>query len=210
VIHNFVDTSRFKKARKEHFKKAIAPNDEKVLIHTSNFRRVKRTEDVIRVFKLIHDKLPSKLLLVGDGPERQPMEQLCRELHICDSVRFLGKQEAIEELLAVSDLFLMPSESESFGLAALEAMACEVPVISSNTGGIPEVNIHGKTGFMSAVGDIKDMSENAIQLLSNMSLYKEFKNNAYAQAQRFDINIILPEYESFYSKVVERHFVITK
>jgi glycosyltransferase involved in cell wall biosynthesis len=138
------------------------------------------------------------------------MEQLCRELHICDSVRFLGKQEAIEELLAVSDLFLMPSESESFGLAALEAMACEVPVISSNTGGIPEVNIHGKTGFMSAVGDIKDMSENAIQLLSNMSLYKEFKNNAYAQAQRFDINIILPEYESFYSKVVERHFVITK
>lgn len=210
VIHNFVDTSRFKKARKEHFKKAIAPNDEKVLIHTSNFRRVKRTEDVIRVFKLIHDKLPSKLLLVGDGPERQPMEQLCRELHICDSVRFLGKQEAIEELLAVSDLFLMPSESESFGLAALEAMACEVPVISSNTGGIPEVNIHGKTGFMSAVGDIKDMSENAIQLLSNMSLYKDFKNNAYAQAQRFDINIILPEYESFYSKVVERHFVITK
>lgn len=210
VIHNFVDTSRFKKARKEHFKKAIAPNDEKVLIHTSNFRRVKRTEDVIRVFKLIHDKLPSKLLLVGDGPERQPMEQLCRELHICDSVRFLGKQEAIEELLAVSDLFLMPSESESFGLAALEAMACEVPVISSNTGGIPEVNIHGKTGFMSAVGDIKDMSENAIQLLSNMSLYKEFKNNAYAQAQRFDIKNILPEYESFYSKVVERHFVITK
>ncbi len=210
VIHNFVDTSRFKKARKEHFKKAIAPNDEKVLIHTSNFRRVNRTEDVIRVFKLIHDKLPSKLLLVGDGPERQPMEQLCRELHICDSVRFLGKQEAIEELLAVSDLFLMPSESESFGLAALEAMACEVPVISSNTGGIPEVNIHGKTGFMSAVGDIKDMSENAIQLLSNMSLYKEFKNNAYAQAQRFDIKNILPEYESFYSKVVERHFVITK
>ncbi len=202
VIHNFVDTERFRKERKEHFKKAIAPNDEKILIHTSNFRKVKRTEDVIQIFKRVLDKIPSKLLLVGDGPERQHLEHLCRELHICDHVRFLGKQEAVEELLAVSDIFLMPSESESFGLAALEAMACEVPVISTNTGGIPEVNIHGKTGFMSSVGDVEDMAQNTIRLLSNNELFKEFKQNAFQQAQRFDLNNILPLYEEYYAKIL--------
>lgn len=202
VIHNFVDTERFKKERKEHFKKAIAPNDEKILIHTSNFRKVKRTEDVIQIFKRVLEKIPSKLLLVGDGPERQHLEHLCRELHICDHVRFLGKQEAVEELLAVSDVFLMPSESESFGLAALEAMACEVPVISTNTGGIPEVNIHGKTGFMSKVGDVEDMAHNTIRLLSDNELLKELKHNAFQQAQRFDLNNILPLYEEYYAKIL--------
>lgn len=210
VIHNFVDTARFRKARKEHFKKAIAPNDEKILIHTSNFRKVKRTEDVIRIFKRVLDKIPSKLLLVGDGPERQQLEQLCRDLHICDNVRFLGKQESVEELLAVSDVFLLPSESESFGLAALEAMACEVPVISTNTGGIPEVNIHGVTGFLSNVGDVEDMAHHTINLLNNSTLLKTFKANALQQAQRFDLNIILPKYEDFYAQVLSSHTVPIK
>jgi N-acetyl-alpha-D-glucosaminyl L-malate synthase BshA len=210
VIHNFVDTARFRKARKEHFKKAIAPNDEKILIHTSNFRKVKRTEDVIRIFKRVLDKIPSKLLLVGDGPERQQLEQLCRDLHICDNVRFLGKQESVEELLAVSDVFLLPSESESFGLAALEAMACEVPVISTNTGGIPEVNVHGVTGFLSNVGDVEDMAHHTINLLNNSTLLKTFKANALQQAQRFDLNIILPKYEDFYAQVLSSHTVPIK
>jgi N-acetyl-alpha-D-glucosaminyl L-malate synthase BshA len=210
VIQNFVDTVRFKKERKEHFKKAIAPNDEKIIIHTSNFRRVKRTEDVIQIFKRIRDKIPAKLLLVGDGPDRQHLEHLCRELHVCDDVRFLGKQEAVEELLAVSDLFLMPSESESFGLAALEAMACEVPVISTDTGGIPEVNIHGKTGFMSTVGNVDDMAVNAIKLLSDDAMLKEFKKNAFAQARRFDINNILPLYEEYYAGILMAHSTVTK
>ncbi|MCB0678968.1 MAG: N-acetyl-alpha-D-glucosaminyl L-malate synthase BshA, partial [Saprospiraceae bacterium] len=139
VIYNFIDFTRFTRSNKEHFKKAIAPNGERILIHTSNFRKVKRVEDVIQVFKRIHDRLPSKLLLIGDGPERGHLEELCRKLKLCDEIRFLGKQDAVEELLAIGDLFIMPSESESFGLAALEAMACEVPVISSNTGGLPEV-----------------------------------------------------------------------
>jgi N-acetyl-alpha-D-glucosaminyl L-malate synthase BshA len=153
VIPNFIDLDRFKKQKKEHFKKAIAPHGEKLLIHTSNFRKVKRIEDVIQVFNEVRKKIPSKLLLVGDGPERTAMENLCRQLGTCDDIRFLGKLDAVEEVLSVCDLFLMPSEKESFGLAALEAMACEVPVISSNVGGIPELNIHGKTGFMSNVGD---------------------------------------------------------
>ncbi len=210
VISNFIDTARFTKVRKEHFKKAITPNDEKILIHTSNFRKVKRTKDVILIFQKVHERIPSKLLLIGDGPDRQYLEQLCRELHVYDDVRFLGKQEAVEELLAISDLFLMPSESESFGLAALEAMACGVPVVSTNTGGIPEVNIHGKTGFMSNVGDTNDMAANAIRILSDDVLLKSFKHNAYEQAKRFDIDNILPQYEKYYFKILESHLSVTK
>nr|HMQ62425.1 N-acetyl-alpha-D-glucosaminyl L-malate synthase BshA [Flavilitoribacter sp.] len=141
VIYNFVDFTRFKKIDKDHFKKAIAPHGERVIVHTSNFRKVKRVEDVIQVFRRIHKRIPSKLLLVGDGPERYNAEELCRKMGLWHEVRFLGKQDAIEELLAVSDLFIMPSESESFGLAALEAMACEVPVISTDVGGLPELNV---------------------------------------------------------------------
>jgi len=204
VIPNFVDLKRFNKAKKEHFKKAIAPGGEKILIHTSNFRAVKRTDDVVKIFKEVLDKIPAKLLLVGDGPERQPMEQLVRDLGIQEDVRFLGKQEAVEELLAVSDLFLMPSETESFGLAALEAMACQVPVISTNSGGIPEINVQGVTGFLSNVGDVADMAKHAVELLSNEPMLSRFKANALEQAKKFDLEKILPRYEKYYEMVVER------
>ena len=204
VITNFVDLDRFHKAKKEHFKKAIAPLGEKILIHTSNFRKVKRTEDVVKIFKNVSEKINSKLLLVGDGPERQSVEQLSRELDLSESVRFLGKQEAVEELLAVSDLFLMPSATESFGLAALEAMACQVPVISTNTGGIPEINVDGYCGFMSDVGDVKSMSENAIMLLSDENKLSQFKSNALKRAQEFELSKILPLYENYYLSVMDR------
>ncbi len=203
VIYNFIDFARFRKSNKDHFKKAIAPNDEKILVHVSNFRKVKRVEDVIRIFEKVYPEVPSKLLLIGDGPERRNMEDLCRQIGLCEEIRFLGKQDAVEELLAVSDLFLMPSESESFGLAALEAMACEVPVISSNTGGLPEVNIHGETGFMSNVGDVADMAANAIRLLKDDHLLATFRVNALAQAKRYDINNIVPQYERYYEKVIK-------
>ncbi|MCB0653125.1 MAG: N-acetyl-alpha-D-glucosaminyl L-malate synthase BshA [Saprospiraceae bacterium] len=202
VIYNFIDFERFSKTNKDHFKKAIAPNGERILSHTSNFRKLKRVDDVIHVFHKVNKVIPSKLLLIGDGPERQNMEDLCRKLDLCDDIRFLGRQDAVEELLAVSDLFIMPSESESFGLAALEAMACEVPVISSNAGGLPEVNIHGKTGYLSEIGDVSSMANNAISILSNEEVLAEFRANALAQAQRFDIKNILPQYEAYYEEVL--------
>lgn len=204
VIPNFIDLSRFNKQKKDHFKTAICPYGEKLLVHTSNFREVKRIQDVIYVFDKVRKQIPAKLLLVGDGPERLKMEQLCRELHVCDDVRFLGKLDAVEEVLSVSDLFLMPSAKESFGLAALEAMACEVPVISSNAGGLPELNIHGKTGFLSNVGDVDDMVKNALYILDDAHL-PEFKHNALARAKEFDITSILPLYENYYLKVLEKN-----
>jgi N-acetyl-alpha-D-glucosaminyl L-malate synthase BshA len=203
VIPNFIDFSRFKKTNKEHFKKAIAPNGEKIIMHVSNFRKVKRVEDVVMMFDKVLPAIPTKLILVGDGPERASCERLCRDLGNCDDVRFLGKQDAIEDLLAIADLFVLPSEQESFGLAALEAMACEVPVISSNAGGIPEININGETGFLSNVGDVADMAKNAIYILSDEERLAKFKKNAYAQAKRFDIITILPIYESYYKQVLE-------
>jgi N-acetyl-alpha-D-glucosaminyl L-malate synthase BshA len=205
VIPNFIDFSRFKKTDKDHFKKAIAPEGEKILIHVSNFRKVKRVQDVVKMFDLVLKKIPSKLLLVGDGPERMNIEMLCRELGNCNSVRFLGKQDAIEDLLAIGDLFVLPSETESFGLAALEAMAVEVPVISSNAGGIPEINIHGKTGFMSPVGDYEDMAKNAIYILEDEERLKLFKKEALLQAQRFDISNILPMYEKHYEQILQHN-----
>ena len=203
VMYNFIDFERFKKLDKEHFKKAIAPEGEKILVHTSNFRKVKRVDDVIEVFWHIRQSIPAKLLLIGDGPERLRMEEKCRELHICSDVRFLGKQDAVEELLAISDLFVMTSANESFGLAALEAMACEVPVISSNAGGLPEVNVHGVTGFMSETGDVKDMAKNALRLLTDNELLDRFRSNALSRAKEFDISEILPQYESYYLEVIE-------
>ena len=202
VIYNFIDFERFRKTNKDHFKKAIAPDGEKILVHTSNFRKVKRVEDAILIFQKVRETVPSKLLMVGDGPERQNAEALCRELGLAADVRFLGKQDAVEELLAISDLFLMPSESESFGLAALEAMACEVPVISSNSGGLPEVNIHGVTGFLSDVGNVDEMASYAVQLLSDEERLQIFKKNALEQAKRFDISHILPEYEAYYEEII--------
>jgi N-acetyl-alpha-D-glucosaminyl L-malate synthase BshA len=204
VIPNFIDFSRFSLKAKDHFKKAIAPNNERILIHTSNFRKVKRTGDVIRMFKLIHDKIPSRLLMVGDGPDRANNEQLCRDLGICDQVRFLGKQDAIEEILSVSDLFLMPSETESFGLAALEAMACKVPIITSNAGGLPELNVNGFCGYMSDVGDVEDMASKAISILENDEVLNRFKENAFKRAQDFDLKKILPFYIALYNKIIAR------
>ncbi len=204
VIYNFVDFDRFRKINKDHFKKAIAPNGERIMTHTSNFRKVKRVEDVIRVFEKVHRTVPSKLLLIGDGPERRHIEDLCRQIGLCEEIRFLGKQDAVEELLAISDLFFIPSQSESFGLAALEAMACEVPVISSNAGGLPEVNIHGKTGFLSEVGDVEAMAQHAITILGDDHVLQAFRKNALEQAQRFDLSKILPQYEDYYQAVVER------
>ncbi|MCC6723843.1 MAG: N-acetyl-alpha-D-glucosaminyl L-malate synthase BshA [Saprospiraceae bacterium] len=203
VIHNFVDFERFRKINKDHFKKAIAPNGERIMTHTSNFRKVKRVEDVIRVFEKVHRSLPCKLLLIGDGPERRHIEDLCRQIGLCDEIRFLGKQDAVEELLAISDLFFIPSQSESFGLAALEAMACEVPVISSNAGGLPEVNIHGVTGFLSDVGDVDAMAQHAITILSDEHVLQTFRKNALEQAKRFDLSMILPQYEAYYESVLE-------
>jgi len=204
VIPNFIDFSRFSLKAKDHFKKAIAPNNERILIHTSNFRKVKRTADVIKMFKLIHDKIPSRLLMVGDGPDRANNEQLCRDLGICDQVRFLGKQDAIEEILSVSDLFLMPSETESFGLAALEAMACKVPIITSNAGGLPELNVDGFCGYMSNVGDVEDMAAKAISILENDEVLNRFKENAFTRAQDFDLKKILPFYIELYNKIIAK------
>lgn len=204
VIPNFVDLTRFSLKAKDHFKKAIAPAGEKILIHTSNFRKVKRTEDVIRIFAKVIEKIPSKLLMVGDGGERTECEQLARDLGVADSVRFLGKQDAIEEILSVSDLFLMPSQSESFGLAALEAMACKVPVVSSTAGGLPELNVDGVTGFLKEIGDIDGMAESSIYILEDEQRLQAFKENALARAKEFDLSIILPKYENYYNEVIER------
>lgn len=203
VIPNFIDFNRFSLQPKDHFKKAIAPNNERILIHTSNFRKVKRTQDVIKMFQKVLEKIPSKLLMVGDGPERTSNEQLCRELNISEHVRFLGKQDAVEEILSVSDLFIIPSESESFGLAALEAMACKVPVISSNAGGLPELNIDDFCGYMCNVGDVEDMANKAITILSNEDTLQYFKENALIRAQDFDLKKILPYYIEFYKEVIE-------
>ena len=204
VIPNFIDMKRFSLKAKDHFKKAIAPAGEKILIHTSNFRKVKRTTDVIKIFAKVIERIPSKLLMVGDGEERSECEQLARDLGVSDNVRFLGKQDAIEEILSVSDLFLMPSRSESFGLAALEAMACKVPVISSNAGGLPELNVDGLTGFLKEIGDVDGMAESAIYILEDENRLKTFKENSLARAKEFDLSIILPVYESYYAEVIEK------
>ncbi len=202
VIPNFVDIDRFKKQKKDHFKTAICPNGEKLIVHTSNFRKVKRVQDVLDVFNRVRKIVPSKLLLVGDGPERYQMEELCRNCGTCDDVRFLGKLEAVEEVLSVADLFLMTSEKESFGLAALEAMACEVPVISTNAGGLPELNVDGVSGFVCDVGDTKTMAEKAIHILDNANLQK-YKEGALNRAKEFEVSNILPMYEKYYTETLE-------
>jgi N-acetyl-alpha-D-glucosaminyl L-malate synthase BshA len=203
VIPNFIDLEKFKKQKKDHFKKAICPNGESLIVHTSNFRKIKRIPDVISIFNNIHKEIPSKLLMIGDGPERTEAEEQCRDLGINDAVRFLGKLEAVEEVLSVADLFLMPSEAESFGLAALEAMACEVPVVSTNIGGLPELNLQGVTGFLSDVGDVEDMTRKALFILDKNNLPR-FKENALKRAQEFDISRVLPKYEEYYNDVLKK------
>ncbi len=202
VINNFVDIKRFQYSDKEHFKRIIAPNGEKILAHVSNFRKVKRVEDAIHAFSKIRAAVPAKMLMIGDGPERPNMETLCRDLGTCNDISFLGKQEKMEELLSIADLFLLPSAYESFGLAALEAMACRVPVISSNAGGIPEINIHGKTGYLAEVGDVDALAKYALDLLMNDEKLKEFKANAIGQANAFAIDRIVPQYEKLYEHVL--------
>jgi len=204
VIRNFVDVKRFRKKPIDAFRKVIAPDNERIVTHASNFRRLKRVDDVVKIFAEINKALPSKLLLVGDGPERPMAESLCRDLDICDDVRFVGRQEQIEEILAISDLFLLPSDYESFGLAALEAMAAGVPVISTNAGGLPEINVQGKTGFLSQVGNIQEMAANAIHLLQDDQLLEQFKNNAKEQADTFDIANVVPQYEALYDRFLNK------
>ncbi|UOR03888.1 N-acetyl-alpha-D-glucosaminyl L-malate synthase BshA [Hymenobacter aerilatus] len=202
VIPNFINLERFKKQNKEHFRAAIAPNGEKLLTHTSNFRSVKRVEDVVRIFAGVREQIPAKLLLVGDGPDRPRIEKIVRELEHHQDVRFLGKLEAVEEVLSVTDLFLMPSEKESFGLAALEAMACEVPVLSTNAGGIPELNIHGVTGTVSEIGDVPDMVKQALFILQDENLPR-FKAAALARAEEFEVGKIVPMYEDCYRRAIQ-------
>ena len=204
VIYNFIDFERFRKTNKDHFKKAIAPDGEKIMVHVSNFRKVKRVQDVIRVYEKVQEKMPCKLMLIGDGPEREKMEELCRKIGLCDEIRFLGKQDAVEELLAVADVFVLPSQNESFGLAALEAMACEVPIVSTNIGGLPEVNIDGKTGFLHDVGDIQAMSDSVLRILENPETHQKFRCAAFEHAKTFDIENVLPVYEDYYEEIIEK------
>lgn len=205
VIPNFVDLNRFKKNNLDHFKKIFAPNGERILIHVSNFRRVKRVDVVMAAFAEISKVVPSKLLMIGDGPDRQMAEDLCRKLGTCGDVRFLGKQEKMEEIFNISDLFILPSEYESFGLAALEAMACGVPMVSSNTGGLPEINIEGVTGGLSDVGDVDDMVKKAIAILQDDEVLKGYKKRAFEHAQKFSMDRILPQYEALYTSVINEH-----
>ncbi len=205
VIPNFIDLDRFQKSNKSHFKKAICPNDEKVVVHVSNFRKVKRVPEVVSVFaKILESGIKSKLLLVGDGPDRQKAEQQCRDLGICDHVRFLGKLDQVEEVLSIADLFLIPSGSETFGLAALEAMSCSVPVISSNIGGLPEVNVHGETGYLCDLDDVECMANNGVKILSDPELHERMSQNARKHAATFKQEEVVKQYENFYEKVRER------
>jgi len=200
VIHNFVDVHRYNKKAVAAFRQVIAPNNEKIIIHASNFRKIKRIDHVMEIFKNIHNALPAKLLMVGDGPERPLAEDLTRQYGLDGDVRFLGKQEQMEELLAVSDVFLLPSEYESFGLAALEAMAASTVVISTDAGGLGEINIDGVTGYTAPVGDVAKMSKNAIELLQDETKLKAFKHNALKEAKLFDIHHIIPKYEELYRR----------
>ncbi|MDY0082931.1 MAG: N-acetyl-alpha-D-glucosaminyl L-malate synthase BshA [Ignavibacteriaceae bacterium] len=205
IIPNFVDTEIFKKVSFDDcsFRKRIAPNNEKILVHTSNFRVVKRVDDVIKIFNLVQKEIPSKLLLVGDGPERFECERLVRELNIADNVKFLGKQDGLVEILSSSDIFLIPSQSESFGLAALEAMACSLPVISSSVGGLPELVKHNECGFISEIGDIERMAKYCLDLLTNEKKYALFSQNARSRAvNKFDKSIIVPMYEEHYKNIL--------
>ncbi|MCB0736732.1 MAG: N-acetyl-alpha-D-glucosaminyl L-malate synthase BshA [Bacteroidetes bacterium] len=202
VIYNFVDLKKFQKKDFNHFKISTAPNNEPIITHTSNFRKVKRVEDAIYAFQKIREKMPAKLLLVGDGPERSNMESLCRKLKLCDDIRFLGKVNSVEDVLSISDLFLLPSESESFGLAALEAMACECPVVSSNAGGLPEVNINGETGFLAEIGDIEGLANACLNILTNPELTQQMRKNAFERAKVFELANIMPKYEALYESLL--------
>src|SRR4030095_4970625 len=206
VIPNFINLGLYKKIdnKETHcLRERFSKNGEKILIHTSNFRPLKRVEDAIKVFKKVKEKIPSKLLLIGDGPDRSKCEHLAKDLGIDQDVKFYGEQESFVEILSVADLFLMPSQSESFGLSALEAMACGVPVVSSNAGGLPELNLHGETGYIAEIGDVDKMAEYAVNLLRDPRKYKIFSENALERATTlFSSEKIIPEYEKYYEEVL--------
>lgn len=201
VIHNFVDVERFNRKPIDAFQKVIAPLGERIVVHASNFRKIKRIQDVIRIFHQIVQQIPAKLLLVGDGPERPLAEELARELGIFNEIKFLGKQQDMEEIFAVTDLFLLPSEYESFGLAALEAMAAGTAVVCSNAGGLPEIIEQGVCGYMANVGDITAMANYSMDILKDADRMAQFKAAARTQAERFDIHNIIPLYENLYERV---------
>lgn len=203
VVPNFIVTDETLQPLNEERRKAYALPDEPILCHISNFRKVKRVEDVIHIFEKVNQKVPSKLLMVGDGPERYACEQLCRSLGLCDRIIYLGKLRETRQVLELSDIFVLPSESESFGLAALEAMAVGVPVISSNTGGIPEVNNHGFSGFLADVGDVETMAQYTLRLLDPANK-QQYKNQALEQAKTFSIDRIVPQYEKIYFNLVSK------
>ena len=203
VVTNFIDISKYEYHFTDCQREMMAHENEKIITHISNFRPVKRIDDVIHIFNNILKAMPAKLMMVGEGPLKEHAEQLCESLGIEEQVLFFGKSHEIDKILCFSDLFLLPSETESFGLAALEAMASGVPVISSNTGGIPEVNKQGVTGFLSHVGDVEEMSKNAIHILSDESRLKTFKSKAREEAARFDIHHIVPQYEDIYKETIK-------
>jgi N-acetyl-alpha-D-glucosaminyl L-malate synthase BshA len=203
VIPNFVCVDQYQRVPDPVLRQRYAPNGEKLLVHISNFRPVKRVEDVVHVFRKVREHMPARLLMIGDGPERQRVENLCRQLKTCNDILFLGKITRPEDVLSSCDLFVLTSESESFGLAALEAMACSVPVVSTDTGGTPEVNIHGVSGLLSPVGDTDAMAANALEILKDEASIARFRQGAWEQAQRFDVNTVLPRYEELYARVRE-------
>ncbi len=207
VIPNFICLKEYKLDNNDYYKKRFAPNNEKIICHVSNFRKVKRIEDVIIAFEGISKEIDTKLLLVGDGPERARLEQISRNSIFSKNIFFLGSLKSTKEVLNISDLFILPSSKESFGLSALEAMACGVPVIASDSGGIPEVISHGESGLLNSVGDTYQMTKNALKLLSNESLLESFKTNAYKQAMKFDIEVILPRYEKLYEQCVNDYLI---
>ena len=198
AIPNFIDMSLYQQKEDVKLRGRFAKEEEFILTHISNFRKVKRVVDVIKIFNKVSAEVPAKLLMIGDGPERLKAEQLCRKLGICDKVKFLGKLKVIEKMLSIADVFILPSETESFGLVALEAMASKVAVISTNTGGLPEVNIDGKTGYLSEVGDVSKMAKDTLNLLKDKDKLNAFKTNALAHAYTFDLPNILPQYEAVY------------
>ena len=203
VINNFIDTDLYKPNGTSKLREHIAPNNEKIMVHTSNFRPVKRVHETIRILEKVRKEIPVKLVLVGDGPDRSECERLCRELNLCDHTKFLGKQNGLVEILNASDLFLIPSQSESFGLAALEAMSCGLPVVSSSVGGLPELIKHNETGFIAEIGDIDRMSKYVIELFTNKRKYDLFSKASRKRVkEKFDKEIIIPKYEIFYNKIL--------
>ena len=209
VVPNFIDASKGNMKNEDCKRHVMAAPEERIITHISNFRPVKRIEDVILVFEKIIKKIPAKLIMIGDGPLQNDAKKLCHELGVFDKVIFMGNSNEIDSILCFSDLFLLPSESESFGLAALEAMIHGVPVISSNTGGIPEVNEQGVSGYLSDVGNVAEMAANAVSILKSDDTLTSFKRNARIQAANFDVNAIVPKYESIYKRVIQNQKVLS-